>query len=1487
MKTDADLTDSKAEMPQSGIPWRTFPIFISSTFADMQAERDHLKNVVFPLVEEELQKRRIKLEIVDLRWGVDTTSMEQEDEREANVLKVCLDEIRRCRPFFIGLLGDRYGWVPPLERMKTALVGETHIKPEKGKSVTDLEIEFGVLASQEQLVRSVFYFRRPLPYATFSKKKAAMFSDEYNDELSEAEKKERKNALLKLKTKIVEHFTPDKLENKVKTYSCIWDAKNEKLTGLETWGNIVKSDILAECESHAKDTWDKVPQNWQEQELALLDAFIENNTATFCGRKPLLETLKKHLLSNDSANWGVVLTGESGSGKSAVFSMMNKLMQQENCFILAHSAGISPRAKKVADLLKIWNNLLRKHLGINQVMEDTSLSHPSPFGEGPGVRSETPIEELQKLFTELLQLASAKKKVVLLIDALDRFEPTARAQHLSWLPAVMPQNVRLLCTAITGTEQKAVQYHKGLTTKSIDVFSSKEAKEMLDALCARQHKSLPPKIESIILDKKRADGQRATSSPLWLSLAVNMLMAIDHDDFEKMSQLEGRGDQQIESYITTMANGFDPLPGPLFLSLKNKAGVLFGEAFTTAIFNYIAISRNGLREKDLEKLLPEKTWDPLQFAGLRRWFKAHLVLQGEELQWNLAHSILKITLLENLTPVKYTSTHFVIASHLLTLPGNDTLRASETMFHLLESENLLEAANYYGGYLTESETLGSTIVMAEAIAASEKGLKKVIQLPHLLVNQFALLQGILRKYIYILNDELAIEGNLKERQILLTDLYKILHNKIDLKTNHGLIYDFAGLLWNLGSILHSMGHIEVALNYIKQCLKIIKKIYEARPHDLEIKHRLAISHSKLGDIHKSMGQIEEAIKYYTEEFILFKELQATYPSKSNKGLAISYSKLGSIHQSMGHMEEALKYFENSNQLFKELYKANPRSESLKNDLAMSYSNLGDIYQSMGQLEEALKYFNNEVRLFREIYEANPRSQKIKKGLAISYEKLGIIHQSMGHVEEAHKVFKIFNQFFKELFEADTRSETMKNGLAISYQFLGIICSTMGQMEEALKYFELYYQLIKELYEANPKNELLKKDLAISYEKLGSLHKSMNHMEDALNYFELFNKIFKELNEAVPRSELMKNGLAVSYERLGSIHQSMGHMEEALKYFENNNQFSKELYEANPRSEEMKNGLAISYSRLGDIHQSMRHMEKALKYFENNLELKKELHEANPLRESLKYGLAISYGKLGSIHQSMGHMEVALKYFENDLELTKELYEANPRNINLLEGLGISFYKLAMLYKAVGNNTTGKEQFAEWKKIISFLAANLPEVQKYGDWDKLDFDSPAQNKAYLNTSQTDTNNDDSYPIQTETNTDDVLTSEQKLLYNFIQNNQYDEALEILKVQEETLRNKKFNPVKFQENVGEQAFVLSKLGRYKEALQKYEIQSESFARTQMYEDYADCLLSQAELFIDFLGKPKEAKGLLEEAIAVAAENNLSHIVREAENMLKKIK
>ena len=116
--------------------WRSRPVFITSTFRDMHAERDWLRVHVSPFLEERLRKRFHHLETVDLRWSVDSASAEQEQDRELVVLTACLREIERNRPFLIGLLGDRYGWRPPGVRI-TAAAREAGLDADvAGQSVT-------------------------------------------------------------------------------------------------------------------------------------------------------------------------------------------------------------------------------------------------------------------------------------------------------------------------------------------------------------------------------------------------------------------------------------------------------------------------------------------------------------------------------------------------------------------------------------------------------------------------------------------------------------------------------------------------------------------------------------------------------------------------------------------------------------------------------------------------------------------------------------------------------------------------------------------------------------------------------------------------------------------------------------------------------------------------------------------------------------------------------------------------------------------------------------------------------------------------------------------------------------------------------------------------------------------------------------------------------------------------------------------------------
>lgn len=75
------------------LPRRTVRVFVSSTFRDMHAERDHLVKVVFPALRERLDPYRVDLVEIDLRWGI--TEAQAEDGR---VLSLCLAEIEACRP---------------------------------------------------------------------------------------------------------------------------------------------------------------------------------------------------------------------------------------------------------------------------------------------------------------------------------------------------------------------------------------------------------------------------------------------------------------------------------------------------------------------------------------------------------------------------------------------------------------------------------------------------------------------------------------------------------------------------------------------------------------------------------------------------------------------------------------------------------------------------------------------------------------------------------------------------------------------------------------------------------------------------------------------------------------------------------------------------------------------------------------------------------------------------------------------------------------------------------------------------------------------------------------------------------------------------------------------------------------------------------------------------------------------------------------------
>lgn len=91
-------------------------IFISSTFSDMHCERDLLVRHVFPALKDWCDHEGLSLQVcpLDLRWGVTGS--------HAKTFEVCMELIQRCHEqngcaFFLGLIGDRYGYIPDVSEI--------------------------------------------------------------------------------------------------------------------------------------------------------------------------------------------------------------------------------------------------------------------------------------------------------------------------------------------------------------------------------------------------------------------------------------------------------------------------------------------------------------------------------------------------------------------------------------------------------------------------------------------------------------------------------------------------------------------------------------------------------------------------------------------------------------------------------------------------------------------------------------------------------------------------------------------------------------------------------------------------------------------------------------------------------------------------------------------------------------------------------------------------------------------------------------------------------------------------------------------------------------------------------------------------------------------------------------------------------------------------------------------------------------------------
>jgi nephrocystin-3 len=531
---------------------RVVRVFLSSTFRDFMQERDLLVKQVFPELRRKARERGVEVAEVDLRWGIT-----EEESRHGKVLPICLAEIQRCRPYFVGMLGERYGWVPPDdEDNRVVLADEEHAWVEEHlgrRSVTELEVLHGVLNNPEMAGRAFFYFRDPA------------WSQAQTEPGFVCDSKEEAEKLADLKQRILASGFPVVREGDLPNPEALADR-----IGADLWA-LIEEQFPELDQPDALEREERKHASYRRSRTELYE-----DGASGGGKVAQLE---QWLAGGEQR---ILITGESGSGKSALIANWMQRHQQSHPddVLFAHHLGCSNDANALEPMLA------RMVQTASKLMAD-ELSEPIKVPQDYWELVSTVTDTLSKLSFWCKQ---RDRRWIWVLDGLDRL-PEENQQALPWLPLQLFPHLHVVISALDCSARTILQ-DREYTTLTIGPLERDEQKALIATTMRRYNKTLVPELEARILEHEPA------RSPLFLRVVLDELRVCGRH--ETLAQ-------QLDDYLK--APSVNALYGKVLERLEADVGREVVEKVMTAIW----ASRAGLSEPELLAVTKVK---PLQWSAI-------------------------------------------------------------------------------------------------------------------------------------------------------------------------------------------------------------------------------------------------------------------------------------------------------------------------------------------------------------------------------------------------------------------------------------------------------------------------------------------------------------------------------------------------------------------------------------------------------------------------------------------------------------------------------------------------------------------------------------------------------------------------------------------------------------------------------------------------------------------------------------------------------
>lgn len=573
-------------------------IFVSSTFRDMQFERDAIRDISAPIINDIAKEHGEKVSFCDLRWGINTEDLDDEIS-ERKVLSVCLDEIDRCNPPMIVILGDRYGYMPSSTLISDIAKRKELQLDDYQKSVTALEIEYGALLSNSKTANTLFYFREI----------EGITPTGYTDTDIEHSRK-----LRELKEKITA-LTGCKL----KTYKLSF--VDDEIVGVKEFAEVVANDIVEFLEPEWKRKSKLTPI---EKERDVHWNYAKDKNSLFRARGVLSQHYIDKILGGQQL---LVLKGNTGCGKSTLVSNLVSELNRLGRNVFPVFCGLTPRSSTSESILKdlVWQleadsikiGVLKEHLPTKLKREDNIEFE------------DIELSDWRQQFNKCCNLLHNKgKEYYFIIDAIDQLTDKEALTNL--IPYDIPEGFHFVFSCVSDYETNDIE------TEEIELLNKDEIRDVVNGVLESHHRELSNTVVSAIVNKINS------RNPLYVNLLIERLFLMNANDYGIIAET-GDGVSAITNHqLTIIDNCPNDLDG-LCYDILIEGGNRINAKLVPEVLKYIAATKYGITREALKVILKDE-WSELDFAYFVSYMNDFFILR-EDGRYDFSHKNIRAAIL--------------------------------------------------------------------------------------------------------------------------------------------------------------------------------------------------------------------------------------------------------------------------------------------------------------------------------------------------------------------------------------------------------------------------------------------------------------------------------------------------------------------------------------------------------------------------------------------------------------------------------------------------------------------------------------------------------------------------------------------------------------------------------------------------------------------------------------------------------------------------